>query len=130
MVCRSHILSVSTTLRECFIIPRPKGSGDRAMSLASVCPSVRPYVNILCPLINLKTVWTNLMILQSYVEQVMTMCRAQHESSSFITFLVISSLMLFYAISWPLCNLNTLWNIIMILHSYLEQVMIICRVQE
>ena len=47
------------------------------MSLASVCPSVRPYVNILCPLINLKTVWTNLMILQSYLEQVMTMCRAQ-----------------------------------------------------
>ena len=35
-----------------------------------------------------------------------------------------------YAYSCPLCNLNTLWNIIMILHTYVEQVMKICRVQE
>ena len=27
-------------------------------------------------------------------------------------------------------NLNTLWNIIMILHSYVEQVMTMCHIQE
>ena len=52
-------------------IPRPKGSGDIAMSLTSVRPSVS------CPLYNLNTVWNILMILHSYVEQVMTMCRVQ-----------------------------------------------------
>ena len=34
------------------------------------------------------------------------------------------------AISCPLYNLNILWNIIMIHHSYVEQVMTICDVQE
>ena len=34
------------------------------------------------------------------------------------------------AILCPLHNLNTLWCIIMILHSYLEQVMMMCHVQE
>ena len=38
--------------------------------------------------------------------------------------------MLFYAYSFLLCNLNTLWNIIMILHSYVEKVLTICCVQE
>ena len=34
------------------------------------------------------------------------------------------------AISCPLCNLNTLWYIIMTLYSYVEQVMTMCRTQE
>ena len=34
------------------------------------------------------------------------------------------------AVSCPLHNLKTVWNIIMILHSYVEQVMTMCRVQE
>ena len=34
------------------------------------------------------------------------------------------------AVSCRLYNLNTLWNIIMILHSYVEQVMMMCHVQE
>ena len=34
------------------------------------------------------------------------------------------------AISCLLNNLNTLWNIIMILHSYVEQIMTMCSVQE
>ena len=34
------------------------------------------------------------------------------------------------AISCQLHNLNTLWYIIMILHSYVEQVLTMCRVQE
>ena len=52
------------------------GSGDIAMSLESVRrPSVRPYVRKHCPLHNLNTIWNILMILHSYVEQVITMCR-------------------------------------------------------
>ena len=42
----------------------------------------------------------------------------------------ISSDGYFYAYSCPLCNLNILWNKIMILHSYEEQVMTMCHVQE
>ena len=34
------------------------------------------------------------------------------------------------AISGVLCNLNTLWYIIMALYFYVEQVMIIYRIQE
>ena len=60
----------------------------------------------------------------------MTICHDKNESSRFNTFWVISPLMLFYAYLCPLCNLNTLWNIIMILHSHVEQVMTMCHVQE
>ena len=35
-----------------------------------------------------------------------------------------------HAILCPLYNLNALWNLIMILHSYVEQVMMVCHVQE
>ena len=70
------------------------------------------------------------MVLHRYAEQVMTMCRVQNESSRLNTFWVISPSMVFCAYSCPLCNLNTLWNIIMILHNYVEQVMMICRVQK
>ena len=61
------------------------------------------------------------------------MSRTKNESSRFYIFRVISPLMLFYPFSCPLCTLNTIWNIIMIimiLHSYVEQVMTMCRVQE
>ena len=34
------------------------------------------------------------------------------------------------AISCPLHNLNSVWDFIMILHSYVEQVMTICHIQE
>ena len=95
--------------------------------MIGICPSsVRPSVNIFVSLNNLNSVWNILTILHSYVEQVMTMCRVQNESSGFITFLVIPHLMLFYAYSCPLCNLNTIWNIIMILHGYVELVMTMC----
>ena len=72
------------------------------------------------------------MILHSYVEQVRMMCRIQKWELSLITFWVISPLILFYGYSCPLCNLNTLWNIIMILHSYryIEQAMTMCRDEE
>ena len=85
---------------------------------------------ISCPLRNLKTVWNILMILYSYVEEVMIMCRIQEWQLLLHTVLSYFPLIISDAISCPLYNLNTLWNIVMILHSYAEQVMTMCRIQE
>ena len=82
------------------------------------------------PLQNLKTVWNILIILYSKVEQVMTMCPKQDWQLSILYFVSYLSLIISYAISCPLCKVNTLRNIIMILHSYVEQVMTMCHVQE
>ena len=75
---------------------------------------------ISCPLHNLKTVWNILMILYSYVEHVMRMCRLQEWQLSLSYFLSYFPLIISDAISCPLHNLKTVWNIIMILHSYVE----------
>ena len=85
---------------------------------------------ISCPLHNLNTLWNIIMILHSYVEQVMMMCSVQEWQLLLLYFLSYFPLMVSDAISCPLHNLNTLWNIIMILHSYVEQVMTMCRIQE
>ena len=85
---------------------------------------------ISCPLHNLKTIWNILMILYSYVEQVMTMCSIQEWQLSLSFFQSYFPLIVSDAISCPLCKFNTLWNIIMILHSYVEQVLTMCHVQE
>ena len=85
---------------------------------------------ISCPLDNLKTVWNIMMILYSYVQQVMLMCHIQEWQLLLSLFLSYFPLIISYAIQCPLYNLTTLLNIIMILHSYLEQVMKICHVQE
>ena len=69
---------------------------------------------ISCPLHYHKTVWNIFMILYSYVEQVMTMCRVQEWQLSLSYFLGYFPMIISDAISCPLCNLNTLWNIIMI----------------
>ena len=74
-------------------------------------------------LYNLNTLWNIITILHSYVEQVMTMCRVQELQLSLSYFLSYFPLMVSYAISCPLHNLKTVWNIIMILHSYVKQVM-------
>ena len=63
-------------------------------------------------------------------EQVMTKCRVQNWEPLLKYFLNYLPFDAFYAYWCPHCNLNTLWNIIMILHSYVEQVMTICRIQE
>ena len=83
-----------------------------------------------CPLHNLKTIWNTLMILYSYVEQLMTICRIQERQLSLSYFLSYFPLIISDAFLCLLYNLNTLWNIIMILHSFVEQVMTICCVQE
>ena len=69
------LLSVVKKYR--IFIPRPKGSGDIAMNQASVRPPVS------CPLYNLKTIWNILMILHSYVEQVVTIVAYKNESLLF-----------------------------------------------
>ena len=85
---------------------------------------------ILCPLHNLKTLWNILMILYSFVEQVMKMCRIQEWQLSLSYFLSYFPLIILDAILCLLYNLNALWNLIMILHSYVEQIIMMCRVQE
>ena len=70
------------------------------------------------------------MILHSYVEQVMIMFRIQECKLSLSYFLSYFTLTVSDAILCPLHNLNTVYYIIMILYSYVEQVMMICRVQE
>ena len=85
---------------------------------------------ISCPLHNLKTVWIILMILFSYVEQVMSMCRIQEWQLSLSYFLSYFPLIISDAISCPFHNLKIVWNIIMILHSHVEQVMTMCHIQE
>ena len=74
----------------------------------------------LCPLCKLNTLWNIIMILHSYVEQVMTMCRVQGLQLTLSYFLSYFLLMVSGAIPCPLHNLNTLLDIIMILHSYVE----------
>ena len=61
---------------------------------SGICPFVRPPIRmpvrpltLSCPLNNLNTVWNILMIHQSYVEQVMTMCRVQKWELSLYYFL-------------------------------------------
>ena len=85
---------------------------------------------ISCLLYNVNTFWNIIMILHSYVEQVMTMCRVQEWELSLSYFLSYFPLMVSDAILCLLHNLKTVWNIFMILHSYVEQVMMMCCVQE
>ena len=85
---------------------------------------------ISCLLYKLKTVWNIMMILYSCVEQVMRMCRIQEWQLSLSYFLSYFPLIISDLISCPLYNMNTLWNIIMVLHSYVEQVKMMCGVQE
>ena len=85
---------------------------------------------ILCPLHNLNTLWNKIMILHSYVEQVMKMYRIQEWQLSLSYFLSYFPLIVSDAISCPLHDLKTVWNILMILHSYVEQVMTMWRIQK
>ena len=85
---------------------------------------------ISCALHNLNTLWYIIMIFHSYVEQVLTMCRVQERQFSLSYFLSYFPLIVSDAISCPLCNLITLWYIIMTLYSYVEQVLTMCCIQE
>ena len=83
---------------------------------------------ISCLLRNFNTLWSIIMTLYSYVEQVLAMWGIQKWQLLLSYFLSYSGYS--DAISCPFCNLNTLWYIIMILYSYIEQVMIMCLIQE
>ena len=95
----------------------------------SYFPLIISYA-ISCPLYNLNTLWNIIMILHSYVEQVMTMCHVQEWQLLLSYFLSYFPLMVSDAIWCPLHNLKSLWNIIMIRHRCVEQVMTMCRVKE
>ena len=71
-----------------------------------------------------------IMILHSYVKQVMMMCCIQEWQLSFLYFLSYFPLIVSDAVSCLLHNLKALWNILMILYSCVEQVMMICCIQE
>ena len=78
----------------------------------------------------MKTLWYIIMIPYSYVEQVLTMCRVKDWQLSLSYFLSYFPLIVSDAISCPLHNLKSLWYIIMIRYSYVEQVLMMFRVQE
>ena len=82
------------------------------------------------PLDNLKTLWYIIIIFYSYVEHILMMCRVQQWQMSPTTFLSYSPSMVSDAISCPLHNLKTLWYIIIILYSYVEHILMMCRVQQ
>ena len=127
---------VQDTIDFCLFIPRPKGSGDIAMSLGVRRPSVRlsrprPSVNTF-----LSALYHEYPL--EYFHDTSQLCRTGHDNvsrtrngnSCYCTFWIISPLVIFLADSCPLCNLNTLWNIFMILHRNVEQVLTICCEQE
>ena len=68
--------------------------------------------------------------LVSTVEQVIMMYRIQEQQLSLLYFPCYFPLITAGEISCPLYNLNIVWNMIMILHRYVEQVKTMCRVQE
>ena len=71
-----------------------------------------------CPLHNLKTIWNIIMILHSYVEQIMRICRVQN-FPSYLPLIVKATM--------P-SILNTVRNIFMRLYSFVEEVVTICLV--
>ena len=78
---------------------------------------------ISCLLHNLKTVWNIIMLLHSYVEQVMTMCRVQERQLSFLFFLSYLPLMVKATMH---SILNTVRNIFMRLYGSVEEVVTMC----
>ena len=83
-----------------------------------------------CQLHNLDTLGYIILILYSYVEQVMTMCPVQEQQLSLSYFRSYLPLIISDAVLCPHHNLKTLRYIIMIFHSYVEHVLTMCRVQE
>ena len=78
---------------------------------------------ISCPLHNLKTVWDIIMILHSYIEQVMTMWHVQERQLSFLYSLSYLPLVVKATV---LCILNTVRSIIMKLYGSVEEVVTMC----
>ena len=97
-------------------------SHSRMATLASYFMSYFPLiisVAISCQLYNLNTAWNIIMILQSYVEQVMTMCHVQERQFLFVYFLSYLPLMVKATIP---SSLNTIRNNFMRLYGSVEEV--------
>ena len=82
------------------------------------------------PLCNVNNLWNIIMILHSYVEQVMTICHVQELQLSLSYFPNYFHLIFSDAISCPLYNLNTLLDFIRILHIYVEHILTMCHIQK
>ena len=104
---------------------------ERQLSLSYFLSYIPLMVSaaVSCLLENLNTLGNVIIILLSYVEQIMTMCCIQERQPLLSYFLGYIPLMVSDAVSCLLQNLNTLWYIIKILYTYDEQVMTMCRVQ-
>ena len=92
-----------------------------------------PYIvsdAISWPLHNLKILWYIIIILYSYVEQILMMCCVQECQLSLSYFLSYFPLNVSDAILYPLHNFKTIWYIIMILYSYVEHILVMCRLQK
>ena len=100
--------------------------------LLALCPFVifgSDYALILYPLCKSYTFWNIFMILGRNVEQDETTCHIQ-EWHIWFSYFVVTSPSCLDLILYPLCNTNTLRNILMILCRNVEQDEITCWVQE
>ena len=85
---------------------------------------------ISCPLHNLKTLRYIIMICNSYVDYVLIICRVEKWQLSLSYFLSYFLLIVSDASLCPLHTLKNLWYFIMILHSYVQHISMMCQVQE
>ena len=83
-----------------------------------------------CPFCNLNTLWNILMILGRNVEQDQTTCRIQEWQLWLSYFWSYHPLFYLKKIWCPLCNSNTLWNILMVLGRIVEHDQMTCCLQE
>ena len=105
------------------------GGGGRVWDGSSWCQCLRQRKTS-CRFCNLTTLWNILMILGRNVEQDQTACRAQEWQLSLSYFWSYHPLFYLKKILCPLCNLNTLWNILMVLGRNVAQDQTTCCVQE
>ena len=105
-------------------------SHTRMATLAVILSECFPLIisdAISCPLHNLNTLWNIIMILLSYVEQVMTMCRVQEWQLSFLYFM--SYLPLIVKATMPFI-LNIVRKIVLRLYGSVEEVATMCLVSK
>ena len=108
------------------------------MSLTSVRPSVRPSVRLtIRPSVNMSVPDLCLKYRPEYFDDTSQLCIAGHADVSRTKMRALSLILYelspfdaFYAYLCPLCHLRTLRNIITMLHSYVEQIVTMCHIQD
>ena len=99
-----------------------------ALSLFIIFDSHRALIS--CPLCKSNTLSYILMILGRNVEQDERRVAYKNDNSYFLTFGAISLCLFLKLIVCPLCNSNTLRNILMVFGRNVEQDATMCRIQE